>query len=147
MCMNKQKVREVWVAHVGREMWPQTDYDRGQHSSVASPICQEGQSERIFPIFAFLIFSSFFPIFDKFFVVRVGTLPPLTPPGSTTVVRSEKQYADIGSITEKLHDGVSKVSPLSESVNACWFWYIIANVWYISQSQKSPNESFDSFEP
>ena len=41
---------------------------RGMSSSVASPICQEGQSERTFPIFAFsswffLIFPLFFPNF------------------------------------------------------------------------------------
>ena len=53
-------------------------------SSVASPICQEGQSERTFPIFAFssrffLFFPDFSPIFGKFFAVRGGTLPPLTP--------------------------------------------------------------------
>ena len=47
------------------------------HSSVASPICQEGQSERTFPIFpdfvhllSTFIFSFFFPIFGKFFVVK-----------------------------------------------------------------------------
>ena len=63
-------------------------------SSVASPICQEGQSERTFPIFAFssrfssffpdfclffpifLFFPRFFPIFGKFFAVRGGILPP-----------------------------------------------------------------------
>ena len=70
-------------------------------SSVASPICQEGQRERTFPIFAFsfrfflfslwffffssrcflffLDFSLFFLIFGKFFAVRGGTLPPLHP--------------------------------------------------------------------
>ena len=46
-----------------------------KYSSVAKPICQEGQSERTFPIFPlfplfFLIFSLFFPIFDKFFAVK-----------------------------------------------------------------------------
>ena len=58
--------------------------------SVASPVCQEGQSERTVPIFAFssrfflfvsrffLIFSLFFPIVGKFLAVRGGTLPPLT---------------------------------------------------------------------
>ena len=56
-------------------------------SSVANPVCQEGQSERTFPIFPFLLDSSsfftifpdfplFFPIFGKFFAVRGGTLPP-----------------------------------------------------------------------
>ena len=53
-------------------------------SSVASPICQDGQSERTFLIFAFSSrFSSFFPdfplffpIFDNFFAVRGGTLLP-----------------------------------------------------------------------
>ena len=66
-----------------------------QSSSIASPICQEGQSERTFPILAFsswfflvyLIFSSlfsqffplFFLIFDNFFAVEGGTLPRLPP--------------------------------------------------------------------
>ena len=54
-------------------------------SSVASPICQEGQSERNFPIFAFssrffLNFSQFFP---DFFADRGGTLPPLATPVAT----------------------------------------------------------------
>ena len=60
-------------------------------SSIASPICQEGQSERILPIFAsssqflfffslfFLISSLFFLIFSLIFAVRGGTLPPLAP--------------------------------------------------------------------
>ena len=56
-------------------------------SCVASPICQEGQSERIFPIFAFSSrlflffpdFSLFSPIFGKYFAVRGGTLLPLPP--------------------------------------------------------------------
>ena len=60
-------------------------------SSVASPICQEGQSERTFLIFAFssrffLFFPLFFPILGKFFAVRGGTLPPLTPSGYATVL-------------------------------------------------------------
>ena len=60
-------------------------------SSVASLICQEGQSERNFPIFAFSSrffwffpdffpgFSWFFPDFWQIFAVRGGTLPPLPP--------------------------------------------------------------------
>ena len=56
-------------------------------SSVASSICQEGQSERTFPTFTFSSqfflffpdFSLFFPIFGKFFAVRGGTLPSLMP--------------------------------------------------------------------
>ena len=59
-------------------------------SSIASPICQEGQSERNFPIFDFssrfflffVIFPEFFLIFPDFwhfFAVRGGTLPPLPP--------------------------------------------------------------------
>ena len=57
--------------------------DKLSPSSVASPICQEGQNERTFPIF-YLFFPNFpdfflfFPI-GKFFAVRGGTLPPLTP--------------------------------------------------------------------
>ena len=61
-------------------------------SSIASPICQEGQSGRTFLIFAFssqfflffflpwffLIFSLFSPTFGNFFALRGGTLPPLT---------------------------------------------------------------------
>ena len=67
------------------------------HSSVASPICQEGQSEINFPIFPlfpdfwlffpifplfppiFSDFSWFFPSFWQFFTIRGGTLPPLPP--------------------------------------------------------------------
>ena len=53
-------------------------------SSVASPVCQEGQSERTFPILPlFPDFSLFFPIFGKFFAVRGGTLSSLTPPVAT----------------------------------------------------------------
>ena len=58
------------------------------YSSIASPVCQEGQSERNFPIFAFssrffLFFPDFFPPFPNFwqiFAVRGGTLPPLATP-------------------------------------------------------------------
>ena len=60
------------------------------YSSVASPFCQEGQSERNLLIFAissqffllfpiFLILPDFFQIFGKFFTVRGGTLTPLPP--------------------------------------------------------------------
>ena len=60
-------------------------------SSEASHICQEGQSERTFPIFAFysrffFFFPDFFPIFGKFFTVRGGTLPPLDPPVATPLI-------------------------------------------------------------
>ena len=60
-------------------------------SSVASPICQEGQSERTFPIFAFssglflflLDFSWFFPSFSwflaNFSLSEVALCPPLYP--------------------------------------------------------------------
>ena len=61
-------------------------------SRVASPICQEGQSERTFPIFAlssqfflffpqfFLIFSPLFPNFCKFFPCQGWHSAPLCPP-------------------------------------------------------------------
>ena len=53
----------------------------GGTSSVASPICQEGQSERTFPIFAFSSWVFlFFLIFCNFFAVRGDTLPLLMPP-------------------------------------------------------------------
>ena len=66
-----------------------------RRSSVASPICQEGQSERTFPILAFssryflfsqffLTFSRFFPSSSRFltifFAVKGGTLPPCRVP-------------------------------------------------------------------
>ena len=69
------------------------------NSSVASPICQERQSERTFLILAFaswifLFFSIFpwlflsfpplFPIFDTFFTVKGGTLPPCPYTGYAT---------------------------------------------------------------
>ena len=52
-------------------------------SSVASPICQEGQSERTFPIFAFssqfflffLISPYFFPLFHDFFPLFPDFVP------------------------------------------------------------------------
>ena len=63
-------------------------YAECMNSSVASPICQEGQSERTFPIFAFsfqflpifLDFFLFFPDFGKLFAVRGGTLSALLDP-------------------------------------------------------------------
>ena len=65
-------------------------------SSVASPICQEGQSERTFPNFASSSrFSAFFPWFPLFFPIlaifrcqrwhSAGSCPPCTPSGDATV--------------------------------------------------------------
>ena len=74
------------------------------HSSVASPICREGQSEKTFPIFCLFFpisppfpgFSWFFPIFSNFFAIRGGTLPPLHPHRfseiSTLIVTKAKIY-------------------------------------------------------
>ena len=61
-------------------------------SSVASPICQVGQSEITFLIFAFSswFFLFFSLIFGKFFALRDGTLPPWPPRG----------YATAGAITD-----------------------------------------------
>ena len=58
-------------------------------SSIASPICQKGHSERTFPIFYFSSrfflffpdFSLFSPVFVRFFTVRGGTLPSRAPSG------------------------------------------------------------------
>ena len=77
-------------------------------SSLASPSCREGQSERTFPIFAFFfpifpLFSQFFliiPLFylilGKFFAVSDGTLPPWSPSGYATeywpILLSIKKY-------------------------------------------------------
>ena len=73
-------------------------------SGVASPICQEGQSKRPFPNFAFssrfvLFFPNFFPlfpdfplfssIFGKFFAMGGGgTLPHLDLPVATPLLKS-----------------------------------------------------------
>ena len=68
-------------------------------SSVASPFCQEGQSEKTFPIFAsssrFLLFSlifplifSFFPDFWHFFRCQGWhSARPLAPPVATPLLR------------------------------------------------------------
>ena len=64
------------------------------HSSVESPVCQEGQSERTFPIFAFSsrfflsfpIFPDFFPSFSRYlanFSLSGVALCPLDPPVAT----------------------------------------------------------------
>ena len=72
------------------------------NSSVASPICQEGQSEKTFPIFAlssrFLLFFFrcflIFPLFFRFlaiFSLSGMTLcpPPLVPPVATPLTSYE----------------------------------------------------------
>ena len=64
-------------------------------SSIASPICQEGQSERNFQIFTFS--SRFFVIFPRFFLIffrfpaifslsGVALCPPLATPVATPLV-------------------------------------------------------------
>ena len=63
------------------------------HSSVASPVCQEGQSERTFPIFAFssrfFLVSPIFPDFPLFLanfsLSGVALCPPWPPSGYATV--------------------------------------------------------------
>ena len=52
---------------------PQVVEKEGGNRSIASPICQEGQSEITFMIFP--LFSPFFLIFGNFFAVKGGTLP------------------------------------------------------------------------
>ena len=65
-------------------------------SSVASPVCQEGQSERTFLIFTFssrffffprffLIFSLFPDFLANFSLLGVALCPPWPPSGQTTV--------------------------------------------------------------
>ena len=94
-------------------------------SSVASPICQGGQSERTFPIFAFsstffLFFSRFFPLFPDFwhfFAVRGGTLPPpLAPPVATPLLPCQE-------------DGVSS--------RQCIVWEFIVKLHQIKANQTS----------
>ena len=64
-----------WISSTGFKLPQSTpsffntnSFHKGSYSSVASPICQEGQSERNFPIFAFSSrFFLFFPDFSWFF--------------------------------------------------------------------------------
>ena len=93
-------------------------------SSVASPVCQEGQSERTFPIFAFssrffLFFTRFFLIFPSFSrflanfsLSRVGLCPPWPPSG----------YATVNNIDCALM-GYAIVSHLSCEVHHLICWY------------------------
>ena len=67
--------------------------------SVASPICQEGKSERTFPILAFSSrFSSFFSIFPlfpdfwQFFRCQGGTLPPCPYTGYALLLHLSKSW-------------------------------------------------------
>ena len=57
-------------------------------SSVASPICQKGQSERTFPLFHFLpLFPDFLPLFPnfwQFFCCQGAHCPPWPPSGYAT---------------------------------------------------------------
>ena len=74
------------------------------HSSVASPICQEGQSERTFPIFAFSSwFFIFFPAFSwllpsssrllaYFSLLRVALCPRALPPVATPLLWYRKSH-------------------------------------------------------
>ena len=71
-------------------------------SSIASPICQEGQSERNFLIFAFssqffLIFPSFSRFLAIFFAVRGGTLPPPCHPSGYATASLNKKYIKLDS--------------------------------------------------
>ena len=64
-------------------------------SSVASPICQEGQSERTFPIFAsssrfFPFFPRFYPLFPDFWQIfrcQGWHSAPLAPQVATPLIR------------------------------------------------------------
>ena len=77
--------------------WHQKIYRSGNislSSSVARPICQEGQSEKTFPIFAFpsrfFLFSWFFPLFPDFWQIFrcLPPFPPLTSPlSSSSLIR------------------------------------------------------------
>ena len=88
MCMGKGGVQLAEPLEVPRFCTYRHFY--AEISSAASPTCQEGQSEKTFPIFVFssrfLLFSPdfflifFFPIFGNFFAVTGGTLSPLAPP-------------------------------------------------------------------
>ena len=69
-----QFVVQFVVLCTNRHNFPPTSQNFPLHSSVASPICQEGQSETTFPIFAFssrffLFFPEFFPSFPNFWQV------------------------------------------------------------------------------
>ena len=73
-------------------------------SSVANPICQEGQSERTFPIFAFSSrFSLFFPDFSRFFcffllsgVALCPPWPPVATPLTVSYPRGRNREGEQG---------------------------------------------------
>ena len=72
------------VAPSGKALYSKLFHSKLRISSVASPICQEGQSERTFPILAFSSrFFLFFPDFSrflaKFLLSGVALCPPLHP--------------------------------------------------------------------
>ena len=79
-------------------------------SSVASPICQEGQSERTFPILPFLHdFSSFSLIFPDCFPLPPPP-PPRTPSGYATVSYMLKT-------TRKILNGLFLIEDTDEKAN------------------------------
>ena len=108
----------------------------GRGSSVASPICQEGQSERTFPIFAFfswffIFFPDFSPIFGKFFffAVRGGTLPPLPPQWLCYWVEMMKHLTSEKQNKNNLFLPYLAVNFLSISVNK------IPSIWHYLMSE------------
>ena len=81
-------------------------------SSIASPICQEGQSERIFQFFClfFQIFS-FYSILGKFFAVRGALCPPCSlDPWRWNIFPDKEKNIDCSSTDHNLHQECHKTS-------------------------------------
>ena len=79
-CVGSQALQLFFFKSVCAPYWKWSTHDPCS-SSITSPICQEGQSERtslIFPLFSrfFLIFKIFSLIFGKFSLSGVALCPP-----------------------------------------------------------------------
>ena len=95
--------------------------------SVVSPINQEGQSERTFPIFAFSSwffpsfswFSLFFLIFGKFYAVKGVTLPALP---TYWLGHCVPDCLNTQNETEEMHDG--KTWYFFLMIQQCWILFV-----------------------
>ena len=145
-------------------------YIRG--SGIASPLYQEGQSESIFPIFAFSswLFPSFpktffFPIFGTFFTVG-GTLAPLLPPppptGYVTEFRGGYSWAFLTLQHSALYQSsffLSCTSLLSQDFDVYvlvynWTWSMMISTifWHICRQtillkNKNTSKTIDTAQP
>ena len=106
----------------------------GCNSSVAGPICQEGQSERTSPFlpFKFQIFPLFFADFWQFFCCQVGHSAPLPRTGYVTGAQTllwKKKAKCRGvardlpvwrtKIRKKMEENFEKINEYEEKLRKC----------------------------